>query len=111
MLNAEYGVWFGPMALDSPEAQLLRQNLALQKEHRQPKLLDPPPSERIKTRLAWIEGGQTEQWVSLVWDLTLEPTSQVATVPGSSLTCLPGGTDACPSVTDRSRTSPCGYVN
>src|SRR5260370_3211366 len=111
MINAEYGVWFGPMALDSPEAQLLRQNLAPQKEHRQPKLLDPPPSERIKTRLAWIEGGQTEQWVSLVCDLTLEPTSQVVTLPGSNLTILPGWKDADASVRERIVSAAVWYVN
>jgi len=90
VLKAQYGVWFGPIALDSPEAQLLRDNLAQQKARRQPQILDPSPSERIRTRLEWIESGQTEQWVSLVCDLTLEPTSLCATLPGPNLTILPG---------------------
>jgi hypothetical protein len=90
VLKALYGVWFGPIALDSPEAQQLRDNLAQQKARRQPQLLDPSPSERIRTRLEWIESGQTEQWVSLVCDLTLEPTSRCAALPGPNLTILPG---------------------
>lgn len=90
VLKAEYGVWFGPIALDSPEAQLLRDNLAQQKARRQPQFLDPSPSERIRTRLEWIESGQTEQWISLVCDLMLEPTSLCATLPGPNLTILPG---------------------
>ena len=44
LLKAEYGQCFGPIALDSPEARLCRENLALRKVPQQPKLLDPPPS-------------------------------------------------------------------
>jgi hypothetical protein len=111
ILKREYGAFFEPIALDSPQAQLLRDRLAQQKAWKQPKLLDPPPSERIMTRLSRIESGQTEEWLWLVCDLTLEPTSQHTTLPGPNLTVLPGWVAAEETVRERIVSAAVRYVN
>lgn len=91
--------------------QLSRDRLAQQKEWKTPKLLDPPPPERIKTRLSRIESGQTGEWLWLVCDLTLEPTSQHTTLPGPNLTVLPGWVAAEESTRERIVAAAERYVN
>ena len=45
------------------------------KKWKTPKLLLPPPSERVEADLQKIEQGDVAYWVQLTLDLTLEPTS------------------------------------
>jgi len=60
--------------LDSEAARILRQNLAYQNK-REPKLLDPPPDFRVEQDLMKFEKGNVLEWVNLIRDLSLTPTS------------------------------------
>ena len=74
-LNAECGAWFQPIELDSELARLLREELKQRNEWKTPKLVTPPPSERIENDLQKSEAGNAEYGAQLMLDLTLEPTS------------------------------------
>ena len=91
ILKAECGGFFEAIELDSPEAKLLREQLTHEKEWKTPKLLTPPPCERVENDLTMIEAGKMDFWVQLTLDLTLEPTSShYAADAAPDLTDAPG---------------------
>jgi hypothetical protein len=91
ILKAECGGYFEPIALDSEAAKILREQLKEEREWKTPKLLTPPPSERVENELQKVEAGQTARWVQLILELTLEPTSkQYALELVPNLTDTPG---------------------
>jgi hypothetical protein len=90
ILKAECGCFFESVALDSEDARVLREELRQQKEWKTPKLLVPPPSDRVDTNLRRIEAGDMDYWVPLTRDLTLEPTSSRYGELRPDLTDTPG---------------------
>jgi hypothetical protein len=77
--------------LNSQEADAIRDQRKQEKEWKTPKLLTPPPSERIEHDLQKVELGDMAYWVQLTLDLTLEPTSShYADDAGPDLTSMPG---------------------
>ena len=101
ILKSECGNIFGPVALDSPEVQLIRKNSTLEKAWKERKVLHPPPSERIERDLGHIEAGNIADWMALVFDLSLEPTSSGYGALGADLTSFPGWQAANSSTKDR----------
>ena len=98
-LNAHCKDLFEPIMLDSEQARVLRENLA-DSQQPQPKVLDPPPQERVSRDLTDIEAGDVSKWIALTWNLSLEPTS-TRYDDSSDLTSLPGWKTADPSVQAR----------
>jgi hypothetical protein len=79
-LATEFDEWLDAWELDSPRAQTAKAAYYEQKKREEdyaPKLLDPPPSARISSDLERIEAGEVSEWINLVWDLTLTPTSTI----------------------------------
>lgn len=65
-------VWLKPMVIDSDEARKARERHLDEQRHREeiekrrkPKLLSPPPAERLIALLDQFEGGDTEAWWKL----------------------------------------------
>lgn len=99
-LKAECKDLFEPIALDSEQARMLRENLS-DRQQPQQKLVDPPPQERISRDLADIEAGDVSKWVALTWDLSLEPTSTTYDLTGPDLASSPGWRAAHPNIQAR----------
>ena len=99
-LKAECKDLFEPIMLDSEQARMLRENLR-DRERPQPKLVDPPPQERISRDLADIEAGDVSKWVALTWDLSLKPTSTTYDPTSPDLASLPGWKAANPNIQAR----------
>jgi hypothetical protein len=79
ILNSECGHFFAPIPLDSEQAKTLRENLEQEKAWKKARLLDPPPPpDRIERDLRNIEAGNIDDWMGLVFDLSLEPTSELS---------------------------------
>jgi predicted NACHT family NTPase len=87
---------FAPVALDSPEAEHLRQQYqqhvaAMAQVQQRQTVLTPPPHQRVAILLGRAEAGNLDAWWQLNLELTLEPTSthygldmeaDVTTMPG-----------------------------
>lgn len=96
-----------PVALDSPEAQKLKEDYETrqqwEKQSERP-LLDPPPKERVKVWLERFDGGETDAWWVLNREMTLEPDSTHWSLESeleSDLTVLPGWEEADDEVKER----------
>ena len=90
ILNAECGPLF-VCDLESAEIAAVREHLKQEKEWNTPKLISPPPSDRVDSDLQKVELGEIAYWVQLTLDLTLEPTSShYAADAGPDLTEMPG---------------------
>jgi hypothetical protein len=101
VLKEECGAIFEPIDLNSPQARQMRETFEQERAWKRPKLLVPPPSERVERRLSSIENGEASEWVSLVFELTLEPTSERAGEPGLDVTKLPGWATASQATRER----------
>lgn len=67
---------FGPIELNSDVARLAKQRVTTQKQLMQERpQLNPPPEERILSRLAAIDAGDTDAWCNLNLQMTLKPHS------------------------------------
>src|SRR5712692_10828992 len=79
---------------------------------REPKLLDPTPSERIERDLHNISRNQIEWWLQLTLDMSLEPTSTNHTNDLElDLTTLPGWKEADTGTRERILNAARDYVN
>ncbi len=98
VMQEEFLHFFQPIQLNSPNAQLMRdQHIQMQQweQRRRPALLEPSPSERIDLLLRECELGNTEAWWQLNRAMTLEPqSSHYGSDLESDLTALPGWRDA-----------------
>ncbi len=72
-------VWLKPMVIDSDEARKARERHLDEQEHREemekrrkPKLLSPPPAERLVALLDQFESGDMEAWWKLYFWLELQ---------------------------------------
>ena len=74
ILKAECGSIFEAILLDSEVAKSLKEEYRQEQKRKTPKLLDPPPSERVKKNLENIEAGNVASWVDLASNIRLEPT-------------------------------------
>jgi hypothetical protein len=86
VLNAECGGFFAQVELDSEAAAMFREHWRQEKEWKTPKLVEPPPSERIDRDLRKVEAADMTFWMQLTLDLTLEPTSAHYAVDVANLT-------------------------
>lgn len=75
-----FSPYFAPITLNSSQANKLRaRHLKVQErqEHRKsPRLLDPPPRERVLQLLEKLESGDLSAWWQLNMEMTLKPESQ-----------------------------------
>jgi hypothetical protein len=112
ILNSECKHFFAPIALDSEQARILREDLRQQNAIAHPKPLVPPPDERIEINLRGIEQGQMEHWLQLTFNLGLEPinTSYVDTWE-PNLTEMPGWKAADPRTRERVLAAALRYLN
>ena len=103
LVTMEYKWLVEPVPLDSPHAELMRRHWKEQEGwelKRQQRLdvkpiVDPPPLDRILTRLKAFEDGDLNAWWTMNADMTLESDSLTyGTVTNSNLTSMPGWRDA-----------------
>src|SRR5262249_15892881 len=84
---AEYfGEWLDAWPLDSEQARRAKRAYEERKQWESehgPKLLDPPPAQRISVDLAETEAGETTPWIDTVFDLSLTATSAAAHIDPS----------------------------
>jgi predicted NACHT family NTPase len=78
-LAETFARFLGAVPLDSLEAKEQRETyyryLAWQEKREKREKLFPPPTARVATCLAWVEGGNADAWWRLNEEMTLEPYS------------------------------------
>jgi hypothetical protein len=79
LLKKESADFFTPLALDSEQAQKMREQYEQSKiwqQKKEPKLLEWLPKDRIQHRLNQFEEGNKDAWWILLREITLEDTSE-----------------------------------
>jgi hypothetical protein len=79
LLRDAMGSWFNPVELGSPEALEMKtrhEEREKWKRPREPKLLDPPPQQRVKQVVHRCLAGHPELWWHLAREMTLEAASE-----------------------------------